>query len=158
MNDRGFAWRDELNAQRTQVISEFQAGGPVQRLLSGLTRVADRFIRRAAAQTSVTRFASVAAVGGYGRAELFPHSDVDLLIVPARELDAAQAGKVESFVHMLWDMGLPIGHAVRTVEQCVQESSRDPTVMTAMLESRIVCGLRASFDALQSELLRVLDP
>ena len=158
MNDPGFALRGELNAQRAQVIGEFQTAGSVQRLLLRLARVADRFVRRAAAQTRVSGFASVAAVGGYGRAELFPHSDVDLLIIPARELDAAQAGKVESFVHMLWDMGLPIGHAVRTIEQCGQESRRDPTVMTAMLESRIVCGLRAPFEGLQSELLRALDP
>src|SRR4029077_10114449 len=135
MNDPGFALRGELNAQRAQVIGEFQTSGSVQRLLLQLARVADRFVRRAAVQTRVTRFASVAAVGGYGRAELFPHSDVDLLIVPEREPSGAQAEKIEAFVHMLWDMGLPIGHAVRTVEES-GEASHDPTVMTAMLESR----------------------
>jgi [protein-PII] uridylyltransferase len=157
MNDPGFALRGELNAQRAQVIGEFQSTGSVRRLLAQLSRVADHFVRRAGAETGVIRFASAAAVGGYGRAELFPHSDVDLLIIPAHEPSAAQAGRIEAFVHMLWDMGLPIGHAVRTVEQCGQ-ASRDPTVMTAMLESRIVCGLRAPFADLQSELRRVLDP
>ena len=158
MNDRGFAWRDELNAQRAQVISEFQAGGPVQQLLSGLARVADRFIRRAAAQTAVTRFAAVAAVGGYGRAELFPHSDVDLLIIPVEAPSAPQESQIESFVHALWDMGLAIGHAVRTAEQCGEEASHDPTVMTALLESRVLCGPRTAFARLQAELRRVLDP
>jgi [protein-PII] uridylyltransferase len=158
MNDPGFALRGELSARRAGVISEFQAAGSVQRLLSQLARVADQFVRRAAAQTRVTRFATVAAVGGYGRVELFPHSDVDLLIIPAQTPDPAQASQIESFVHMLWDMGLPIGHAVRTVEQCGHDASRDPTVMTAMLESRIVCGPRAPFVNLQSELRRVLDP
>jgi [protein-PII] uridylyltransferase len=158
MNDPGFALRGELSAQRARVIGEFQTTGSVQRLLSQLTRVADRFVRRAAEHSQLVRFASVCAVGGYGRAELFPYSDVDLLIVPAREPSAAQAGKIESFVHMLWDMGLPIGHAVRTIEQCGHEAGRDPTVMTAMLESRLVCGARAPFAALQSELHRVLDP
>jgi [protein-PII] uridylyltransferase len=157
MNDPGFALRGELNAQRAQVIGEFESNGSVRRLLSRLARVADRFVRRAAAQTQVKRFASVAAVGGYGRAELFPYSDVDLLIIPAQEPSIAQAAKIESFVHMLWDMGLPIGHAVRTIEQCGQEASRDPTVLTAMLESRIVCGPRAPFAGLQLELRRVLD-
>ncbi|HUD25995.1 MAG TPA: [protein-PII] uridylyltransferase [Burkholderiaceae bacterium] len=158
MNDPGFALRGELNAQRAQVIGEFQTTGSVQRLLSRLSRVADRFVRRAAEQTRVSRFAAVVAVGGYGRSELFPHSDVDLLIIPAHNPTAAQAANIESFVHMLWDMGLPIGHAVRTVEQCGQEASRDPTVMTSTLESRIVCGVRAPFAALRSELNRVLDP
>src|SRR6267143_534294 len=158
MNDPGFALRGELSAQRARVIGEFQTTGSVQRLLSQLTRVADRFVRRAAEHSQLVQFASVCAVGGYGRAELFPYPDVDLLIVPAREPRAAQAGKIESFVHMLWDMGLPIGHAVRTIEQCGHEAGRDPTVMTAMLESRLVCGARAPFAALQSELHRVLDP
>ena len=158
MNDPGFALRGELNAQRAQVIGEFQSTGSVRRLLARLARVADRFVRQAAAQTQVIRFASVAAVGGYGRAELFPYSDVDLLIIPAQEPTPEQAAKIESFVHMLWDMGLPIGHAVRTIEQCGQEASRDPTVMTSLLESRSVCGPRTLFAALQSELRRVLDP
>jgi [protein-PII] uridylyltransferase len=158
MNDPGFALRGELSAQRAQVIAEFQASGSVQRLLSRLSRVADRFVRRAAEQTRVSRFAAVVAVGGYGRHQLFPHSDVDLLIIPAQNPTAARAGSIESFVHMLWDMGLPIGHAVRTVEQCGQEAARDPTVMTSMLESRVVCGLRAPFAGLRSELRRVLDP
>jgi [protein-PII] uridylyltransferase len=158
MNDPGFALRGELNAQRAQVIGEFQTTGSVQRLLSHLSRVADRFVRRAAEQTRVSRFAAVVAVGGYGRSELFPHSDVDLLIIPGQNPTAAQAEHIESFVHMLWDMGLPIGHAVRTVEQCGHEAGRDPTVMTSMLESRIVCGKRAPFAALQSDLRRVLDP
>src|SRR5882757_7182462 len=158
MNDRGFALRDELNAQRAQVISEFQSGGPVQRLLAGLAGVADRFIRRIAAHTSVTRFAAVTAVGGYGRAELFPYSDVDLLIIPTAAPGTLQERHIESFVHALWDMGLAIGHAVRTVEQCGEEASLDPTVMTAMLESRILCGPRTAFARLQAELRRVLDP
>jgi [protein-PII] uridylyltransferase len=158
MNDPGFALRGELSAQRAQVIDEFQASGSVRRLLSELARVADRFVRRAALQTRVGGFAAVAAVGGYGRSELFPHSDVDLLIVPIQNPNAAQAASIESFVHMLWDMGLPIGHAVRTVEQCGLEASRDPTVMTSMLESRIVCGPRAPYASLQTELRRVLDP
>ncbi|HEX4583636.1 MAG TPA: [protein-PII] uridylyltransferase [Burkholderiaceae bacterium] len=158
MNDPGFALRGELSAQRTRVVAQFRSSGSVQRLLSQLAQVADQFVRRAADQSHVARFASVAAVGGYGRKELFPHSDVDLLIIPAQEPGAAQAAKIESFVHMLWDMGLPIGHAVRTIQQCGQEAGRDPTVMTAMLESRLVCGTRAPFAALQSELRRVLDP
>jgi [protein-PII] uridylyltransferase len=158
MNDRGFALRGELNEQRARIIAGFQAGAPVQRLLLGLAKVADQFVRRAARQTQVGRFASIAAVGGYGRAELFPHSDVDLLIIPSGPPDAAQRTRIESFVHAMWDMGLAIGHAVRTVEECSIEAAQDPTVMTAMLESRILCGPRAPYLQLQADLRRVLDP
>jgi len=136
--------RGELSAQRARVIGEFQTHpASVQRLLSQLTRVCGSI--RAARGPSIPSWSLCLRVrsrrlraGG-----AVPYSDVDLLIVPAREPSAAQAGKIESFVHMLWDMGLPIGHAVRTIEQCGHEAGRDPTVMTAMLESRLVCGARA---------------
>jgi [protein-PII] uridylyltransferase len=157
MNDLGFAWRDELRAQREQAIVAFQHGAPVQRLLGGLARIADRFVRRAAAQSGVARFAAVIAVGGYGRAELFPHSDVDLLIIPRGAPDAAQQARIESLVRMLWDMGLAIGHAVRTVAECRQEAAGDATVMTSMLESRLVAGPRSAFEAFELALSEVLD-
>jgi [protein-PII] uridylyltransferase len=158
MNDPGLPLRAELAAHRGRVIESFEAGAPVQGLLKGLSRVADRFVRQTARKTQVGRFATIAAVGGYGRSELFPHSDIDLLIVPPGPLDSAQAGQVEAFVHALWDMGMAIGHAVRTVDECIVEAAQDPTVMTAMLEARWLCGPRPAFAQLQRELRRVLDP
>ncbi len=158
VNDPGFAWRGELAAGRAQVIDAFQAGGPVRRLLAGLARVADGYVRRATAHTGVARFAAVVAVGGYGRAELFPHSDVDLLIIPRAAPDAAQQARVEALVRMLWDMGLPIGHAVRTVPECRAEAAADATVMTSLLESRLLAGPPAVFAEFTRELAAALDP
>jgi [protein-PII] uridylyltransferase len=158
MNDRGFALRGELSAQRARVLSAFQDGGSVQRLLQGLAGVADQFVRRAVQQTGVGRFASIAGVGGDELAELFPQAHLDLLIIRSGPLSAAHTAQIESFVQALWDMGLAIGHAVRTVEECCVEAGQDSTVMTAMLESRILCGPRAPYVRLQSDLRRVLDP
>jgi len=96
---------------------------------------------------------SVTAVGGYGRDTLAPGSDIDLLFLfqpkPASETHKA----VEFILYMLWDMGFKVGHATRTVEECIREAKSDMTVRTAILETRYICGnvalereLQARFD------------
>ncbi len=84
---------------------------------------------------------SLVAVGGFGRGELHPHSDVDLLILlaepsPGEELRSA----IENFVTLLWDAGFYLGHSVRTVEACVSEAKKDIATATSLMESRILCG------------------
>jgi [protein-PII] uridylyltransferase len=93
--------------------------------------------------------AALVAVGGYGRGELHPHSDIDLLLllpddartdgVLAPQLEAA----LQTFLTGLWDLGLDIGHAVRTVADCAEEAERDVTVLTNLLESRTLAGPEA---------------
>jgi [protein-PII] uridylyltransferase len=84
------------------------------------------------------------AVGGYGRGELYPQSDVDIVVLAAEALQAACGPAIARFVALLWDAGLPIGHAVRSAEQTTRASDADITVLTAMLEAR---PLAASADA-----------
>ena len=74
---------------------------------------------------------ALVAVGGYGRGELFPYSDVDLLILLPDALDdAARDAALEQLIGLLWDIGLEIGHSVRTVDECVDEAAKDITVQT----------------------------
>ncbi|HEY5775917.1 MAG TPA: [protein-PII] uridylyltransferase [Xanthomonadales bacterium] len=87
---------------------------------------------------------SLVAVGGFGRGELHPHSDVDLLILlaespPSTELRAA----IEAFVTLLWDAGFYLGHSVRTVEACVSEAKKDIATATSLMESRLLSGSKA---------------
>jgi len=84
---------------------------------------------------------SLVAVGGFGRGELHPHSDVDLLILlaespPTDELRTA----IEAFVTLLWDAGFYLGHSVRTVEACVSEAKKDVATATSLMESRLLSG------------------
>jgi len=81
---------------------------------------------------------SLFAVGGYGRREQFPHSDVDLLIVTRKS--TAWRDEIRSFLHLLYDLNLDIGHSVRTPADCKTEANRDITVATAMYERRFLAG------------------
>ncbi len=80
------------------------------------------------------------AVGGYGRGELHPHSDVDLLILLGESDDQLYQAPLTDFLTLLWDLGLEIGHSVRTLDECVEEARADITVMTNLLEHRHLCG------------------
>lgn len=80
------------------------------------------------------------AVGGYGRGELLPHSDIDLLILTRKDRNNKYRDCISSFCTLLWDIGLEIGHSVRSVKQCKQEAIKDITVATALMESRTITG------------------
>lgn len=89
---------------------------------------------------------SLVAVGGYGRQELLPGSDIDLLIIRPEKQTASDTNTlIESFLTLLWDIGLEVGHSVRTVAQCVEESVKDITVITNMIESRFLAGSPALY-------------
>jgi [protein-PII] uridylyltransferase len=142
------------------------------RLTKALTRHVDSCLVQLWEHAAMPAGATLVAVGGYGRAELFPYSDVDVLVLlPAGQaLDAARdaaAGSasadalrcaVERFMHACWDIGLEIGSSVRTVEECVDQARRDVTVQTAMLESRFLCGSRRIYTAFRQATDAVMDP
>jgi [protein-PII] uridylyltransferase len=101
------------------------------------------------------------AVGGYGRGELYPHSDLDvLLLLPEHtrlDQDPAFKAKVENFISDCWDSGLEIGSSVRTTEECLEESAKDVTVQTSLLEARLLIGSKPAFLLLQEKLAFNMD-
>ncbi|MBM3488687.1 MAG: [protein-PII] uridylyltransferase, partial [Alphaproteobacteria bacterium] len=106
----------------------------------------------AANPTAADRLA-VAAVGGYGRAELAPFSDVDLLfLLPYKETPRIEQ-VIEFTLYMLWDLGLKVGHATRSVDDCIRLSRAEVTIRTAVLEARWLWGERALFDELRRRFL-----
>ena len=137
------------------------------RLTKALTRHVDGQLCELWEHAAMPTGAALVAVGGYGRAELFPYSDVDvLLLLPAGAgLDAAadaSADKlraaIEGFLHACWDIGLEVGSSVRSVEECAELARRDVTVQTAMLESRFLCGSRRVYNAFRQATDAVMDP
>lgn len=96
--------------------------------------------------------ATLIAVGGYGRAELHLQSDIDLMIVISQQISADTESKLSTFLTMLWDSGLEVGHSVRTVDEAFEESKKDITVITCIMESRLICGDPALYDKLKQVL------
>lgn len=96
--------------------------------------------------------AELVAVGGYGRGELHPKSDVDLLILLGNNDYDAFSEFVEYFIRFLWDIGLEIGHSVRSSKDCVKEARNDLTIMTNLLEARHLAGANGLFESLNSKI------
>ncbi|MDE1159867.1 MAG: [protein-PII] uridylyltransferase [Neorhizobium sp.] len=93
---------------------------------------------------------AIAAVGGYGRGTLAPGSDIDLLfLLPEKNSDRMRKA-VEFLLYVLWDLGFKVGHATRTVEECIRLSKTDMTIRTAILENRYICGREALVNELES--------
>lgn len=95
---------------------------------------------------------SLIAVGGYGRGELQPHSDIDLLILVKDEIDDKLGEDISSFITLLWDLKLDIGHSVRTIEECVVAAKEDVTIATNLLETRTIVGDEALLASLSSRI------
>ena len=91
---------------------------------------------------------AVIATGGYGRGLLAPGSDIDLLFVLPYKQTAWGESIAEAILYCLWDMGLKVGHATRSVDECIRQAKADMTIRTAILESRFLYGDRALFDEL----------
>ena len=99
-----------------------------------------------------TDAAALVAVGGYGRGELHPFSDIDILVLLPDDLPEQCESELSDFVTALWDIGLEIGHSVRTVGQCVEQARQDLTVATTMMEARLLTGPAALYEKMQDAI------
>ena len=133
------------------VKERFSSGlTPTSQLVAERAQLVDEVLKRAWRQHfSDISDATLAAVGGYGRGELHPGSDIDLLILLNSEekFDAFKTN-LEQFLTFLWDIGLQVGHSVRTIEDCVREAAQDITVVTNLIEARHLAGSRSLFEAM----------
>ncbi|MFC0679025.1 [protein-PII] uridylyltransferase [Lysobacter korlensis] len=144
------AAREALQSAAAAMERGLDPQADIDRVLATRTQVADAQLR-SAWQRCIPEDAPLAlfAVGGYGRGELFPHSDVDLLVLAEPEAQAAHAEALARLFALLWDAGLPVGHAVRSRAQCV-EAAADITVLTALLEARPLAACADAVQTLQS--------
>lgn len=101
---------------------------------------------------------ALVALGGYGRGQLCPRSDVDLMVLHRGEYPDAMFETASRVFYPFWDAGIPLGHAVRTVEESLVTAGERVDALTALFDARLVSGDRALFDRLQSELSRVVAP
>jgi [protein-PII] uridylyltransferase len=139
-------WRAQLARGRERLRAGFDAKSDAPRLLRGLARLTDEIVADAWSEAAIPA-AALVAVGGYGRGQLYPHSDVDVLILLPRAADDACAGAIERLLTSLWDAGLELAHAVRTLDECAASMSADATVRTSLLEHRHLAGSRRLYAA-----------
>ena len=150
--------REQLQAGRRELRERYGEDGKAQQMLRQHRLLIDRTLRNLWSQADLPASLALAAVGGYGRGELFPHSDVDLLVLLPGEPDAELRSKLETLIGSLWDAGLEPGHGVRTVEECLSESAKDITVQTSLIEARWLAGSRSLFAALTRAMREQLSP
>lgn len=145
-----------LEHETTALIAAFDAGDPVDKLLARRSATVDAVCRSAwQVIAGAPAGLGLIATGGYGRAELYPQSDIDLLVFGEPEPQQAAQAALQRFFAALWDVGLAPGHAVRSLAQCEQAAREDLTVATALLDRRWLAGDEA--DAALEAMLAIPD-
>ena len=160
------ALRDAYRSDKAALLAAMQSTGASTRgirvLLRKLSSLAGNLLQTLWQRAQLPNDMALVAVGGFGRDQLFPYSDVDvLLLLPdgtAPEAGSALRTKLEGFIGSCWDTGLEIGSSVRTVAECLAESAGDVTVQTSLLESRLVCGNAALFAEFQRQYRAQMNP
>ncbi|GAB2904762.1 [protein-PII] uridylyltransferase [Uliginosibacterium flavum] len=152
------ALRSRLQEGQRNLRAEYEAHASPSRLLQGRTRLVDGVLAELWQNAGFPDDTALIAVGGYGRGELYPYSDIDLLVLLNEEPSPEQGEHIQHFIGQLWDLGLDIGHSVRTVEACVEEAARDVTIQTNMLESRRLTGSAPLYRRFIAGTTACLDP
>jgi len=153
-----FDLRAEVAAARQALKDAYLKRPNPRALLSKHSQLVDRTVKALWGETGVAADAALVATGGYGRGELFPCSDIDLLVLLGRDPSEAEREALERLIGRMWDIGLEIGHSVRTVEGCIEAAAGDITIRTTLLESRYLVGSRSLFKELVREVQSACDP
>jgi [protein-PII] uridylyltransferase len=152
------ALRASLRDGRDRLRDAYLKGKSAGWLLREHARLIDRSLQELWESHGLPDGMALVATGGYGRGELYPASDVDVLVLLASEPAAADRERLEQLVGKFWDIGLEIGHSVRTVDACVDSARADITVETSLLEARLLAGSAALFRLLRKSVARVVEP
>ncbi len=158
--------REGHRARKNEILAQLKARASSTRgirgLLQELAREANRTLIRLWQAAGLPASYALLAAGGFGRCELFPHSDVDVVVLMPDEVlgdpDPELKRKVEAFIGNCWDTGLEIGSSVRTLTECLSQAQSDVTVQTSLLESRLITGDAKLFAQFRKGFDAALDP
>nr|WP_246386481.1 [protein-PII] uridylyltransferase [Litorivivens lipolytica] len=149
--DRIALFREYLQKNREEMDQRFLAEDNISDIIHERASKVDDVLRAAWGLYEWGDDIALVAVGGYGRGELHPFSDVDLLILLENGNSEDYRDSLESFIALLWDLNLDIGHSVRSIKQCIKVASEDITVATNIMESRTLIGNEALLNTLLEE-------
>jgi [protein-PII] uridylyltransferase len=146
------AFRTALAEGAEQLGRRFEEEEPVEHLVRDRARLVDGVLRRAWALHAgeLYKHLSLVAVGGYGRGELHPCSDIDIMVLLPDDAPDGWQEPAERFLTFLWDIGLEVGHSVRTVDDCASQATADITVATSLMEARRLAGPKGLFQSMKS--------
>ena len=161
--DSSFRYKKQLVLEKIAATKASTRSVKLQ--LRELSGVADEVLAALWSDAQFPTDCALLAVGGYGRGELFPHSDIDVLILLPR-LDAGRSladdehfkTSASSFITACWDAGLEIGSSVRSIDECLEEAAKDVTVQTSLLESRWLSGSSALYKSFAKAYRAALEP
>jgi [protein-PII] uridylyltransferase len=142
-------------ARATEYLHDrFRRGEPVTELVHQRAALIDLLLTRLWRHyaSNVAASAALVAVGGYGRGELHPYSDIDIMVLTPGALAKPAETELSDFYTALWDIGLEVGHSVRTVDQCREESVDDITVATTLIEARLIDGPPGLFEEMKQAI------
>ncbi len=154
-----------FRVNKAALLASMAAGsstGEVHAFLLGLSRLADACLKQLWEQAGLDAPFALLAVGGFGREELFPYSDIDVLVLlpddQSVDTDDVLRERIEGFIGSCWDASLDMGSSVRTIEECLSESAKDVTVQTSLLEARLITGSQTLFDEFHEKFFSAIHP
>ena len=146
--------KKSLKQHNQDLQKQFESGADIRQLLKQRSHKIDAILQDMWQRAGLldNKHTALIAVGGYGREEMHPASDVDLLILLDNEPSAELQEQLSNYVTNLWDLGLEIGHSVRTLDECMDEARDDLTIITNLIESRFLCGHETLFQRMQDSI------
>lgn len=153
-------WRQAIKDGFSALKKDFAENPNTTRLFKHHCKLIDRLLADVWAELQIDSACCLIAVGGYGRAELYPYSDIDLLILlPEHPSESAVLNtQIETLIGLLWDLGLNVGHSVRNLTECIAEAHKDITVQTNLLESRLLSGNKSFYKSFLQSASCVIEP
>ena len=150
-------WRKLLAQGRASLREAYLSKSASSVLLTNHSQLVDHILGLIWKKIDFPETIALVAVGGYGRAQLYPYSDVDVLILLPDDSDVSLNRKLEQLIGTLWDTGLEVGHSIRTIQECMEEAAKDVTVQTNLLEARLLVGSQTLFRQMDQKIHGELD-
>ena len=144
--------REFLKTSHQELARQFQSGTDIEELIHARGWLIDQVLIRCWDKSLAGFNGALVAVGGYGRNELLPGSDIDIMLLLAEAEDQRTKENIEAFLMLLWDIGLEVGHSVRTLDDCYEQAAADITVATNLIEARLITGSEKLFQSMRERV------